>query len=396
MKYDFDKVIDRKGTLSYKWETGNISYPKNPDALPFWIADMDFPCPQPIVDAIQKRAAHPVYGYSKVADDAAELIAAWEKKRNGWDAKPEWVEFTNGIVPALSVMAEAFTESGDGIIIQPPVYYPFRETIINNGRKVVENNLVYEGKQWGINFEELEELAKVPENKVLFLCHPLNPVSRVLSREELERIADICLRNNVLIVVDEIHSDLIYKHCKFTSIAGLNKEVEQICAVATSPSKTFNVAGLQMSAIFIPNEDLRRKVGEVIDKRVLYIAPLFGAVGFEAAYKYKECEDYLEQLIDYLWDNYLFLDDYLKKYMPKIKCQKPDATYLLWLDCKELGLSEQELEEFFLEEAGIALDVGKDFGGEGAGYMRINIGCPRVTLEKGLKLLKRAYDKKGY
>lgn len=396
MKYDFDQVIDRKGTLSYKWETGDISYPKNPDALPFWIADMDFPCPQPIVDAIQKRAAHPIYAYSKVSDDTAELIAAWEKKRNGWDAKAEWVEFTNGVVPALSVMAEAFTEPGDGIIIQPPVYYPFKETIINNKRKVVENNLVYNGERWEINFEELEEMAKVPENKVLFLCHPLNPVSRVLSRDELQRIADICLENKVIIVVDEIHSDLIYKHCKFISIASLSKEIEQICVVATSPSKTFNVAGLQMSAIFIPNEELRKKVGEVIDRRVLYIAPLFGAVGFEAAYKNEECENYLDQLIDYLWDNYLFLDAYLKKNMPKIKCQKPDATYLLWLDCRELGLSDEDLEKFCLEEAGIALDVGKDFGVGGTGHMRINIGCPRVTLEKGMDLLKKAYVKRGF
>ncbi len=396
MKYNFDRVIDRHETLSYKWETGSNSYPANPDALPFWIADMDFPCPQPIVDAIQKRAAHPIYGYSKVADDSAELVAAWEKKRNGWNAKAEWVLFTNGIVPALSVMAEAFTEPGDGIIYQPPVYYPFKEVIQNNGCTAVENRLIFDGKKWDINFNELEVLAQNPRNKVLFLCHPLNPVSKVLDKEELEKIADICLRNHVIIVVDEIHSDLIYKHCKFTSLAGLGPEVEQNCAVCTSPSKTFNIAGLQMSAIFVPNKSLRNRVENVIDKRVLYIAPLFGAVGFEAAYKYPECEEYLDQLLDYLWNNYLFLDSYLRQNMPKIHCQKPDATYLLWLDCRELGLSEDELEKFFLEEAGIALDVGKDFGLNGMGFMRINIGCPRSTLKKGLDLLLKAYVKRDF
>lgn len=396
MKYDFDKMIDRTGTLSYKWEARDINFPDNPQALPFWIADMDFPCPDPIVKAIQKRAAHPIYGYSKVSDNSRSLVAAWEKKRNGWDVSPEWVSFTNGIVPALSSMAAAFTEPGDGIIIQPPVYYPFRESIENNGRKVVNNNLIFDGEKWSINFEELEELAEEPENKLLLFCHPLNPVSRVLEVEELQRIADICFKNHVVLAVDEIHSDLVYRHCKFHSMAALSKEVEQICVVATAPSKTFNIAGLQMSAIIIPNEELREKFQKEIEKRVLYIANLFGATAFEAAYSDPECEEYLEQLIDYLWENYLFLDQFLKEHMPKIKCQKPDATYLLWLDFRELGLDDAELESFCLKEAGVAFDVGKWFGGDGEGFMRINIGCPRSILAQGLEQLKDAYQKRGF
>lgn len=396
MKYDFDKVIDRTGTLSYKWEARDINFPKNPQALPFWIADMDFPCPNPIVKAVQKRAEHPIYGYSKVSDDAKALIAAWEKKRNNWDVDPAWVDFSNGIVPALSSMVAAFTEPGDGVIIQQPVYYPFENSVVNNGRTVVSNDLLFDGERWNINFEELEMLAKKPENKLLLLCHPLNPVSRVLSREELQKIADICLKNHVILVVDEIHSDLIYRHCKFYSMAALSKEVEQICVVATAPSKTFNIAGLQMSAVIIANEELRRKFQKEMEKRVLYIANLFGATAFEAAYSDPECEEYLEQLIDYLWENYVFLDQYLKENMPKIKCQKPDATYLLWLDCRELGLDSAELEQFCLEEAGVAFDVGKWFGGEGDGFMRINIGCPRSILKQGLELLKAAYQKRNF
>lgn len=396
MKYDFDKVIDREWTLSYKWDARDINFPENPQALPFWIADMDFPCPEPIAEAVRKRAAHPIYGYSKVADDARTLAAVWQKKRNHWDARPEWIEFTNGIVPALSSMVAAFTEPGDGVIIQPPVYYPFSEAVVNNGRKVINNNLLYDGERWNINFEELEHLAEEPSNKLLLFCHPLNPVSRVLSEEELRRIADICLKNNVILAVDEIHSDLVYRHCRFYSMAALSKEVEQICVVATAPSKTFNIAGLQMSAIFIPNEELRRKFQKETEKRVLYIANLFGATAFEAAYSDPECEEYLEQLIDYLWENYRFLDTYLKEHMPKIKCQKPDATYLLWLDFRELGLGDAELEAFCLKEAGVAFDAGKWFGGDGEGFMRINIGCPRSILEQGLGRLKEAYQKRGF
>ncbi len=396
MKYNFDEMLDRNGTLSYKWDGRSIDYPNNPEALPFWIADTDFPCPRPIVKAVQERAAHPIYGYSKVSDDSKALIAAWEKKRNGWDAKPEWVTFTNGIVPALSAIVAAFTEPGDGVIIQPPVYYPFRDSVINNDRTVVNNDLIFDGEKWTINFEELEELAAKPENKLLLFCHPLNPVSRVLSEEELRRVGEICVRHHVILAVDEIHSDLIYRHCTFHSIAALSKEIEQNCIVATSPSKTFNIAGLQLSAILIPNKNLLKAFEKETAKRVLYIANLFGATAFQAAYSDPECEEYLEQLIDYLWDNYLFLDQYLKEHMPKIKCQKPDATYLLWLDFRELGLSDEELQKFCLQEGNIALDVGAWFGGDGSGFMRLNIGCSRSLLKQGLDRLAAAYQKRGF
>lgn len=395
MRYDFDQVIDRFNTLSYKWEARDINFPDNPNALPFWIADMDFQCPEPIVKAIQQRAAHPIYGYSKLSDDSQIVLANWQKKRKNWNVKKEWITFSNGIVPALNAIVTSYTKLGEGVIIQPPVYYPFRDAVVNNGRKLVNNELVFDGEKWKINFEELESLAAEENNKLLLLCNPLNPVSRVLDKEELLKIANICMENQVLIAVDEIHSDLVYRHCHFYSMASLGEDIAQNCITATAPSKTFNIAGLQMSALIIPNEELRAAFEKEMERRV-FIPNLFGAVAFQAAYSNPECEEYLEQLIDYLWDNYLFLDDFLKRRMPKIKCQKPEATYLLWLDFRELGMTGTELVKFCLEEANIAFDIGEWFGGQGDGFMRINTGCPKVLLEKALVQLEEAYKKRGY
>lgn len=395
MKYNFDNWIDRKDTMSQKWDAQETNFPDNPGALPMWVADMDFPCPRPIVDAVVKRAAHPIYGYSKIGSDSAGLSARWQKKRRGWDVDPDWITFSNGIVPALNAIVTAFTKPGEGVIIQPPVYYPFREAVENNGRTLVNNNLVYKDGKWGINFEKLEKLAAEENNKLLLFCHPLNPVSRVLTKEELFKVADICVRNQVLIAADEIHNDLVFPHCRFYSLASLSGEIASQTITATAPSKTFNIAGLQMSALIIPNKELKKKFEEEMQRRC-YIPNLFGSVAFEAAYSHPECEEYLEQLLEYLWGNYLYTDEYLKKYMPGITCQKPDATYLLWLDFRKLKMKGKELETFCLKEAGLALDSGEWFGGEGEGYMRINIGCPRSLLRQALEQLKEAYDKRGF
>lgn len=394
MKYNFDEVLDRHGTLSHKWDNMPNEFPDNPDAIPFWVADMDFPCPRPVVEAVKQRAAHPVYGYSDISAKSQQLAAKWEK-RHGWEVDPSWVTFSNGIVPALSAIVETYTKPGEGVIIQPPVYYPFRQSIENNDRKVVENPLVYEDGRWGINFEELAALAAEPDTKLLLLCHPLNPVSRVLEEKELRQIADICLENHVILAVDEIHADLVFPHKTFYSLAGLDKRYEEITITAIAPSKTFNIAGLQMSAIIIPNRDLLKRFEKTMERRV-YIPNLFGVVAFDAAYEDPECEEYLGQLLVYLWDNYLFVDEYLKQHMPRIKCQKPDATYLLWLDCRELGLEDEELESFCLKEGGVAFDAGRWFGEGGSGFMRLNIGCPRSLLQKGLDQLKNAYTKRKF
>lgn len=394
MIYNFDEMLNRHGTLSHKWDNMSYEFPDNPEAIPFWVADMDFACPRPVVEAVKKRAEHPIYGYSDISNKSRQLAANWQK-RNGWEVDPSWITFSNGIVPALSAMVETFVKPGEGVIIQPPVYYPFRESVENNGCKVIENHLIKKEGQWEINFEELAYQAADPNNKLLLLCHPLNPVSRVLEKEELQRIAEICLENHVILAVDEIHSDLVFPHKKFYSLAGLDKRYEQITITAMAPSKTFNIAGLQMSAIIIPNRDLFEKFEKTMVRRV-YIPNVFGVVAFDAAYGDPECEEYLRQLLVYLWDNYLFVDAYLKEHMPKIKCQKPDATYLLWLDCRELGLEDEELERFCLKEGGVAFDAGRWFGKGGSGFMRINIGCPRSLLRQGLDQLKYAYQKRNF
>lgn len=394
MRYDFDQVLDRHGTLSHKWDNMQNAFPDNPAAIPFWVADTDFACPRPIVEAVRKRAEHPIYGYSDISEQSPRLVADWQK-RNGWEVDPSWVIFSNGVVPTLSAIVETFTEAKDGVIIQPPVYYPIREVVENNGRKVIENHLILENGRWGIDFEQLVRQAKDPDNTLMILCHPLNPVSRVLDKEELRQIGQICLENHLILVVDEIHSDLVFPHKTFYSLAGLDKCYEKITVTAVAPSKTFNIAGLQTSALIIPDRELFDMFQETMARKV-YIPNLFGAAAFEAAYGDPECEEYLRQLLVYLWDNYLFLDTYLKENMPKIRCQKPDATYLLWLDCRELGLDDRELEIFYLKEGGIALDAGHWFGKGGSGFMRINIGCPRSLLEKGLDQLKNAYVKRDF
>ena len=391
MKYDFDKGIERRGTLSYKWDGIAVEFPENPQALPFWIADMEFACPEPIVKAVCERAQHPVYGYSHESDDARKLTASWLKKRHGWEARPEWVTFCGGVVPGLIAMMLAVTRPGDRVILQPPVYYPLFEMIRDNGRVIVENPLVYDGEKWVINYEELEKLAADPQTTLMLLCNPHNPVSRAFTVPELERLGEICFRHNLKIASDEIHSDIVYKGCVHTPIASVNDRLAQITMTSLSPSKTFNVAGLQLAVAVIPNGDLRKKVERELAASQ-YLVSLFGAVGLKAAYQDPECEEYLEQLLDYLWENYEFVDGYLKKHTPRITCQRPEATYLLWLDCRRLYLTDEELYHFFLSDAGIATDSGTVFGTGGGGYMRLNMACPRAMLQKALDQLARAYN----
>ena len=393
MKYDFDKVINRRNTKSYKWDAGDFFFPECPEALPLWVADMDFPCPDPIVKAIQERAAHPVYGYAFTGDECKLPAIAWQKRRNNWDISAEQVTFSNGVVPALCTILQAFTEKGDSVIVQTPVYYPFMETIESNGRKVEENSLIYENGSWKMNLEEFERLAERPETKLFMLCNPHNPIGRVFTSEELEAVGRICVKHHVLIASDEIHSDLVFSGFRHVPIASLSEEIGDITITAFSTSKTFNVAGLQASVIVAKNQKLLKKFEEEMQKD-FFVMNLFGSVALQAAYQ--DCEDYLEQLLDYIWNNYLYVDHFLKTQMPKIKCQKPEGTYLLWLDCRELGLNAEGLNEFFLKKAKVAFDNGEWFGGDCEQFMRLNIGCPRKTLEKCMKMIKEAYDREEY
>ncbi len=394
MEYDFDQVTDRKGTDCVKWDRMKRIYPENPDALPFWVADMDFVCPRPITDAVQKRAGHLIYGYTEECENAGELVAGWMRRRHGWNIRPEWVAYHNGVIPILTAMMLALTEPGDQVVIQPPVYYPFAETIAGNGRVAAENPLLFDGSRWVMDYEGLEKLAENPAVKMLFLCNPHNPVSRAYTEEELRRLGKICLRHRIWIVSDEIHSDLVYPGNRHVPIASLSRELAEITVTASSFSKTFNTAGLQMAMAIIPSEKLRNAYRKEMERTSFYVN-LFGSVALKAAYENPECEGYLSQLLVYLWDNYQYVDTYLRTYMPKIRCQRPEATYLLWLDCCQLQMSPQELESFFLKRAGIAFDFGPVFGTGGEGYVRLNIACPRRLLQQCLERMRAACEQAG-
>ncbi len=394
MNYDFDNVPDRIGTFSYKWDSRGKEFPDNPEVIPMWVADTDFPCPREIVESIVERAQHPIYAYSSLNPDSSKLVAGWQKKRHGWEIDPSWVTYSSGVVPAINRAVLAFTEKKDGIIIQSPVYYPFKNTVVGDDRTLYENNLVYDGEKWVINYEELEEMASKDDVKLLIFCNPHNPVCRVFTEEELRRVGEICLKHHVLIFADEIHSDLVYKGYKHIPIASLSKEISNITVTAMAPSKTFNVAGLQTSTIIVENEELRNRF-DMADA-VFYIPNLFGAVALKAAYGSPGCADYVDELMEYLWENYQILEKGFQELTPLIHCQKPEATYLMWIDCRELGLTEEELWKFFVVDAGVGIEMGNVFGSIGKGFVRMNIGCTKATIKECIKHLGEVYKKRNF
>lgn len=390
LKYDFNQVIPRQGTDCLKWDGLKEHFPDCPEAIPLWVADMDFACPQEIVEAVKERASHPIYGYAYAGDEVREIIAGWKKRRNNWTVNPQCITFSSGVVPSICATVRAFSNPGDSVIIQTPVYYPFMNSIIDNGRNVLENPLLFDGENWRMDIEGFRKAAERPESKIFLLCNPHNPVGRVFTKEELLEIGQICAENQVLIFSDEIHSDLVFEGHKHIPIASLSEEIADITITAFSPSKTFNIAGLQASAVIIDNEGFRKRFDDEMD-RTNFLISIFSVTALKTAYS--GCEDYLEQLLEYLWDNYLFVDEFLKANTPKIKCQKPEGTYLLWLDCRELGFETTgDLKSFFLQKAHVALDEGIWFGSKTGQYMRMNIGCPRVILEKALEQIKKAYE----
>ena len=393
MKYNFDKVIDRRNTYSYKWDDYPYAHEPSDEMVPMWVADMDFPCADEIVRAVRERAEHPIYGYSNAGSHFGDPAVRWMQKRHNWTITPEDVLFCPGVVPALSACITAFTNPGDKIVIQQPVYYPFSDIIHLTGREILNNELLYDRgwEQWGIDFEDFEE--KVKTAALFILCNPHNPVGRVYSAEELKRMGDICARYGVKIISDEIHSDLVFKPNKHIPIASLPDEIADHTITCISPSKGFNIAGLQTACMIIQNRELYRTVEKELNKS-MHVMNLFGTVAYMTAYD--KCEDYIEEVTAYIWSNYEYLDGYLKKYMPRIKCQRPQATYLMWLDCSELQIQGQEIFDFFVNEAHISIDNGELFGPAGKSYARLNIATPRSNLERALRQLKEAYEKRGY
>ncbi len=386
---NFDEAVDRTHTDCLKYDFA-LRRGRPADVLPLWVADMDFRTSSRIVDAIKERADHGIFGYTETGESYFDPLSAWLSRRHGYQVKPEWLIKTPGVVFALATAVKAFTKEGDAVLIQQPVYYPFSEVIADNRRVVVSSDLVLTPKgRYEIDFDDLESKIRKFSIKLFLLCSPHNPVGRVWTRQELTRIGQICLKNDVILVSDEIHEDFVYEGYQHLPFAAVSSEFEQIAVTCTSPSKTFNLAGLQVSNIFIANRDLRRKFRAQVSASGYSQLNTLGLVACEAAYRYGE--EYLEALLKYLKGNLDFLRSYLARHLPQVKLIEPEGTYLVWLDFRELSLSDQELEDLLVKKARLWLDNGLLFGRAGAGFQRLNLATSRSVLRKALERLKGAF-----
>ena len=387
MKYDFDQVIDRSGNRASKYDERVMKFGTD-KVIPLWVADMDFKTAQTMIDACVKKAEEGRWGYTSRPASYFEAVKGWEKRRNNWDVDTSLMSWSLGVVPALSVLVKIFSHTGDKVMIQTPVYSEFYDVTEAWEREVVENKLVEENGTWHIDFEDFEKKAK--EVKIFLLCSPHNPLGIVWSREELQRMADICIANDVLLVSDEIHSDLIFHGKKHIPTATLSPEIAGKVISCVSATKTFNLAGLQASTTIFPNLEMKKKFDRFWMNMDIHRNNAFSSVAMEAAYN--EGEEWLEQLLEYISGNFDYIKEYCDKYIPKIKPSVPDATYLVWLDCRELGMDNEQLRSFMIEKAGLGLNEGYTFGRSLSGYMRLNAACPRSVLEQAMKQLKEAVE----
>ncbi len=385
-KYNFDELVDRTNTNCIKYD-GRQMFFGTEDVLPLWVADMDFKTPDFIINALKERLEHEVLGYTFRDDSYAESITNWLEKRHAWKVEKEWLSFSPGVVAGLTLAIEAFSKPGDEVIVQPPVYFPFFDSVKGTGRKMVENPLKLENGRYTFDLEDLKQKI-TPETKLLLLCNPQNPGGMVWTREELEALTAICLENKVLIISDEIHSDLVFEGHKHIPLPTISEEVAQSCVVCMAGSKTFNIAGLTTSFVVIPNKRLLARYERELKVPHLHMGNIFGSVALETAYR--EGEAWLEQMLVYLQENMQLVRTYLKENLPQVVPMEPEATYLVWLDFNALGLSDEELNERLLK-AGVGLNRGVQFGKQGSGYMRINIGCQRSALLQALERIKAAF-----
>ena len=381
---DFDTVIDRKGTRSLKYDFA-VRRGKPENVLPLWVADMDFQTSSYITDALEDMVKHGVFGYSESEEHYFEAVQNWMERHYNWHVKESWMTKTPGIVFALAMAVKAYTQENDAVLIQPPVYYPFKEVVEDNHRRLVNNTLVLGGDgTYTIDYEDFEKKIIEENVKLFILCNPHNPVGKVWTREELERLGEICLKHGVFVVSDEIHADFVFerKHTVFSEVKEAYRDISMIC---TSPSKTFNIAGLQISNIFISNPEkataFRRQVAAAGYSQV----GLPGLVACEAAYRHGD--EWLEGVLAYIKANAEFTRAYLQEHLPRVKMTKLEGTYLVWLDFRNYGLTDKELDEKILNQAGLWLDSGAVFGKCGEGFQRINIACPRKTLHQALDRL---------
>lgn len=388
MNYNFDTIIDRSNNFAAKWSEMDKKYGTN-DLIPMWVADMDFKAAPCIIDALRNRLEQGIYGYTTRPNSYNESIVNWVSRRFGWNIKSEWLVFSPGVIPAISILIQELTNEGDKIMIQEPVYSPFNSVVKDNKRELVISPLKkLEDGNYVMDYEDIE--SKIKDVKIFILCNPHNPVGRVWTKEELKQLGDICIKHNVKVISDEIHSDIIFKGYKHIPFASICKEFEQNSITCMAPTKTFNIAGLQMSQVILPNEDDYKALDSAFARIDIRRNNAFSLVATEAAYNHGE--EWLTDFIDYLEGNMDFAVDYIEKNMPKLKVRKPQGTYLLWVDFSELGLSDDEVAKFLVENAKVALNNGPSFGIGGQGYQRINLACPRSMVEEALTRIKNAID----
>ena len=383
MKYNFDEIIPRRGTNSYKWDSAGDA-----DVLPMWVADMDFRTAPPVVEALRKRVEHGIFGYVRVPDAYYAAVTNWFARRHDWQIEKEWIIYTTGVVPALSAVIKALTTPGDKVMVQTPVYNCFFSSIRNNGCGMIANPLIYRNGTYQIDFADLEQKAADPSVKVLLLCNPHNPAGRVWTKQELTRIGDICIRNNVWVVADEIHCELVFPGHTYIPFASISQEFLMHSVTCTSPSKAFNLAGLQIANIISADTDIRTKIDKAININEVCDVNPFGVEALMAAYN--DGEEWLEELKQYLFANYNYLRVYFEEYLPEFPVATLEGTYLVWADCSVLNQSSDETVKTLLEKEKLWVNEGSLYGEAGEGFIRINIACPRQQLIEGLNRLRRA------
>ncbi|MDR1160850.1 MAG: pyridoxal phosphate-dependent aminotransferase [Tannerellaceae bacterium] len=386
MAYDFNEIVPRRGSNSYKWDSA-----KEEGILPMWVADMDFRTAPPVIEALERRAQHGVFGYTKVPDTYFRAVIDWFGRRHQTLFKKEWILFTTGVVPALSAVIKALTAPGDKVIVQEPVYNCFFSSIRNNQCGMVSNNLLYKEGTYRINFADLEAKAADPKAKVLLLCSPHNPAGRVWTREELLQIGQICLRHQVTVVSDEIHCDLVYPGHTHIPFASLGKAFCQRSVTCTAPSKTFNLAGIQVANIIAADEEVRKKIDKALNINEVCEINAFAVEALTAAYD--QSEAWLEALKVYLWENYVCLLDFFAQHLPQLKITPLEATYLVWVDCTALGLSSADVARILIDKEKLWINEGPLYGTAGEGFIRLNIACPRELLLKGLEKIRHTFGK---
>lgn len=389
-QYDFDEVIDRHGTDSVKFDELKSRF-GNEDLMPLWVADMDFRTPDFIVEAIRKRCEHEIFGYTFASDEYFESIINWVHYKYNWRLKREWINYIPGIVKGIAFVLQCFTRPGDKVIIQPPVYHPFRLVPEGMNRKVVYNPLKEVDGCYEMDFEQLESVID-DECKVLILSNPHNPGGVVWRKETLIRLADICAKHHILVISDEIHAEMAYPQYTHSPFASVSDTAASCSICFMAPSKTFNIAGIVSSYAIIPDEQIRNTFYSFMEAGEFCSGTIFAYTATIAAYTYGA--EWLQQMRMYVMENVRFVDEFLKLQIPKIKIYPPQASFLVWLDCRGLQMSQQELVELFRDKAGLALNDGSMFGPGGEGHMRLNVGCPRSVLEKAMNALKKAVDKK--